>query len=225
MAVIKGVMFDFGNVVGIYDTIRWYSFIREKRGNNFELYEAFSGSRKNLIDQFDLNQISEADFFKFYKNAYQLRNISMAEFFYMFGSIMLIDWEMVSVVRMLRRAGITTILVTNMNSYHAHHLFQNYPEVMTSFDYKMISCEEGVIKPDPEALTRPLKWAKLRSEETILFDDYYPNVEMACNLGIRGWYYKVTDEHFCQNGKINEERKKLKNFLELLWGLGILKSN
>lgn len=223
MAKIRGGMFDFGNVVGIYDTIRWYSFIREKRGNCFEPHESFSGSRKDIIDKFDLNQTSEKDFFNFYVETYQLKNISMSMFFNMFSDVMWVDWEMLSIVRMLRRAGIMTILVTNMNSCHLRHIRRHYPEVMASFDYRMISCEEGVIKPNPEALIRPLEWAGLKAEETIFVDDNYVNVEMACGLGVKGWYYNVTDECFRQNGKLNEERQKLKNYLELLWKLGIIK--
>ena len=222
MAIIRCAMFDFGHIIGLFDTIRWYSFIRENRGNCLEPHEAFSGSRKIILQQFDLGQIGELDYFRIYKEAYQLRDVSMDQFFYMFGIILRIDWGMLRIINKLRQRGIVTILVTNMNSYHACYIRQNYPEVMVSFDYKMISCEEGVAKPDPEALIRPLEWTGLKAEEVIFIDDCYSNIKAACQLGIRGWHYNVTDSHFCPNGQLEEERSKFKNFLAVLDGSGFL---
>lgn len=109
-----------------------------------------------------------------------------------------------------------------MNSFHAGYILQYYPEVMDSFDHKMISCEEGVIKPSPEFWIRPLDFLGLNSNECLVLDDSLENIKAVCDLGMKGRHYNVSDEKFCQNGRLEEERLKFKSFLALVDSLGLL---
>lgn len=217
-------MFDFGNVVGLFRTNEWYTFLRNHRGNCFEPHETF-GSLLGVIQQYDLGRLSALEFYQTFQDAYQLRGVTKGEFFNALGSVLRIDWEMVEIRDWLKRRGVVTVLVTNMSPFHAWYIRRNYPSLMAKFDHAMVSCEEGVAKPDFEAWIRPLEWAGLGAEEVIFLDDDYPNVKEACRLGIKGWHYNVTDQHYCQNGKLDQERARFKDFLNCLDSIGLLARN
>ncbi|MDP3697837.1 MAG: HAD family phosphatase [Candidatus Taylorbacteria bacterium] len=171
---------------------------------------------------FDFGKLSDLEFYRAFQNAYQLQGVTMGEFFNRLGSVLWIDWDMVEIRDWLKRRGIVTVLVTNMNPYHAWYIRRKYPPLMAKFDHGMISCEEGVAKPDPEAWIRPLDCLGFKAEECIFVDDSMENIEAACRLGIKGWHYNITDQHYCQNGKLDEERMKFKVFLAVLDSCGIL---
>ncbi|MDP3792230.1 MAG: HAD-IA family hydrolase [bacterium] len=220
--LIKCVMFDFGNVLGIFDTPRWFDFIYRYRGNCLEPHELFSGSLLGITKDFDLGGLSPMDYYAKVRSAYRISTPTPKDFFNMLGSILSVDREMLEMVKTLRARGVVTVLVTNMNSFHAGYILQHYPEVMVSFDRKMISYEEGVIKPSPEFWIRPLDSLGFNASESIVVDDVLENIRVVCELGMKGWHYNVSDEKFCQNGRLEEERLKFKNFLEYLDSIGLL---
>lgn len=214
-------MFDFGNVVGLFRTNDWYSFLRSHRGNCLEPHETF-GLLKGAIQQYDLGKLDSSGFYQAFQKAYELRGVTMNEFFHELGSVLWIDWEMVEIRDWLKRRGVATVLVTNMNPYHAWYIRRKYPSLMAKFDHGLVSCEEGVAKPDPEAWFRPLDFLGLKAEECIFADDSIENIEAASWLGIKGWHYNSTDKNFCSSGKLEEEREKFKNFLNCLDSIGLL---
>lgn len=164
-------MFDFGNVIGIFKTDEWFSFLRNHRGNCLDPRETF-GSLVGILNKFDLGQLSAPEFYQVFQDIYQLQGVAKDKFFNMLGSVLWIDWDMVEIRDWLKQRGIVTVLVSNMNPYHAWYIRRKYPSLMAKFDHEMISCEEGVAKPDPEAIIRPLDSLGFRAEETILIDDY-----------------------------------------------------
>lgn len=221
MAVIRCVMFDFGNVVGLFRTNDWYLFLRNHRGNCLEPHETF-GLLRETLQQYDLGKLDAIRFYEAFQNAYQLQGVTRDEFFHMLGSVLWIDWDMVDIRDWLKRRGIMTVLITNMNPYHAWYIRRKYPSLMAKFDHGMISCEEGVAKPDPEAWIRPLDFLGFKAEECLFVDDTLENIETACRLGIKGYHYNSRDDNFCSNGRLEEERNKLKNFLAVLDNCGLL---
>src|SRR3989344_2415381 len=127
--MIKCVMFDFGNVIGIFDTLRWYDFIRKHRRNCLDPREMFSGSLKQDMRDFDLGKISEDEYYSRTSAAYQM-SVPQNDFFDMLGEgVLRIDREMLGLVNYLGARGVTTILITNMNPYHARFVSERYSEV------------------------------------------------------------------------------------------------
>ncbi|OGN09747.1 MAG: hypothetical protein A3C61_02985 [Candidatus Yanofskybacteria bacterium RIFCSPHIGHO2_02_FULL_39_10] len=223
MHPIGCVMFDFGNVVGIFDTPRFHSFIRENSQNHTEPRDLFFGPLTDVFKRYDLGEINDHKFFGFIQQAFQFRsNAIMDDLFYVFGDVLDIDREILRIRDELRRQGIVTALITNMNPFHAAYIRRKYPEIFNGFDYNFISCEEGIVKPNPEAWIRTLDHLGFKAEETIFIDDFIDNIEECCKLGIKGWHYNITGKYYYQNGKLNEERQKLKDFLSLLWNRGIM---
>ena len=220
--MLKGVGFDFGNVIGIFNTSEWLEFVKHHRGNCRRPEEMFSGDMLQVILAFDRGGMSDVEFYSRIRTAYRMSIPTLRDFYDKLGKILSIDWEMVGLVQNLRKRGVATFLVTNINSFHARYIRQNFPEVFPSFDYCMISCEEGIIKPEPEAYIRPLEILGLKSEDCIFIDDSWSNIKAACRLGYKGWHFNSTDNIFLQNGKINEEREKLINLISVLDEQGLL---
>lgn len=224
MAFIRCAIFDFWNVTAIFDTPRFYSFIKDNSKSGEKVVKPFSKSFDGVYKKFDRGDINYDDFFRLISQGANLRPETTIEAFSdMFGKTLCLDSGMLDIQRQLRRRGIATALITNINSFHVDYIWRNYPAIFNGFDFKFISCEEKIAKPNPEAWVRTLDSLGLRAEETLFVDDFIENIGVACNLGIKGWHYDITDEDYFQNGRLEEERKKLMNFLDLLWSRGILK--
>lgn len=222
MAVIKCVMFDLGNVLVTFDTKRFYTFIYRHRDNQLEPYELFTGAGQYFMEDYYLGNLSDSDFFENVANLFQLRHVSEEGFFRVWGDVMEFDYEMIALVKRLKKRGLLTVLVTNIGRYHINYIREKYSEFLKMFDNTFISYEERVIKPDLEAWTRPLGKLGLNAAECIFLDDHYPNIEVARKLGVKGWHLPVIDENFCSNGKIDIERQRFIDFLFLLDNLGLL---
>ncbi len=186
--------------------------------------ELLTGSLRKVNQRYDLGEINSQAYLEIISEAFDfMRGMTYKKFFDVFGDVLVLDTEMIAIKDDLRRKGILTALITNMNPFHAEFIRDKYPEIFKGFDCTLISCEEQVAKPNPEALIRPLNYLGVRPEETVFIDDYDVNIEAYCKLGVKGWLYNVTDPYYCQNGKLEEERNKFRNFLNLLWEKEILK--
>lgn len=222
---INYIGFDCGNVLIQFDTERFYSFIRRKRRNCLEPQELFSGSKKQITIDYDLGRLTDEEYFGVVKEAFQLEGVAPELYFYLFGAIITPDYAMLNLRDEFRRRGVGTVLITNMNSFHLRYLELTHPQVLSGFDYRMISYEEGIDKPNPESWVKPLDSLGIKAEQLVYVDDVTENIEVACELGIKGWHYNIKDNHFLSLGKLKEERQKFREFLELLWDRGILKSH
>ncbi|MDO8488899.1 MAG: HAD-IA family hydrolase [Candidatus Omnitrophota bacterium] len=221
---IRCVMWDCFNVLVPFDTPKFFNFLRMYRGNNRLPEDVFTGPGLELIRNHDLGRMSNEEFFNGIKKLYRLSNrITPELFFTWLGYILRPDLEMLAIRDGLRKRGVATVLVSNMNSFHFGYLKKHFPSFINGYDYRLVSCEEGIAKPNPEAWIRPLDILGLRAEECIFIDDSLPNVEAACRLGIKGWYYNSTDKNWCSTGKREQERRKLRHFLDLLWNEGIMR--
>jgi len=57
------------------------------------------------------------------------------------------------------------------------------------FDYKILSCDVGLKKPDPRFYNLALKAAKVKPDEAIFIDDNDVYVEAAAKVGIKSILY------------------------------------
>ncbi len=222
MVVIRCAMFDYGNVLAHFDNPRFYSFLKEHSGNSLEPHEIFTGKGRVIMDDYYRGGISDLDLFIKIQNLFELKDVRVLEFFRMFNDVMELDQQMLRVKNKLAERGIITVLITNIGRHHLDYIKRNYPLLLPSFDYRFISCDEGIIKPDPEAWIRPLEYLGLKAEECIFIDDHLPNIEEARKLGIKAWHHEVTDNRFYSTGRLREEVKRFEDFLALLDSLGLL---
>ena len=213
---IRCMMFDFGSVIGHFDTPRYLKFIKRHQGNSLSFENFFHGECLNVLKNYDLGLLSDLDFFKEIKRIFKLDGVGQELFFWIWGDIIWPDWDMVAIRDGLKEKGLETVLISNMNTFHAGYIRRRYPRCLDNFSYKLISAHEGVAKPDPEAWIRPMKILGRRAEECLFIDDQISNIEVATNLGIAVWHYNVNDDNFCLNGKLDNERKEFKDYIRLL---------
>lgn len=96
------------------------------------------------------------------------------------------DTELLAFIRELRPA-VRTGVISNA-TLGTREWAEEYVNDDT-FDVILFSAEEGIAKPDPEIYRRALSRLGVAAEETIYVDDWLPNVEAACAVGMHGIYH------------------------------------
>lgn len=85
------------------------------------------------------------------------------------------------------------VLVSNTHDQHVSFLRPLLP-VLEKFDGLVLSCAEGVLKPEPEIFRRALQIAGVTPEKAVFFDDVPAYVEAARNQGINGFVFTTAEE-------------------------------
>lgn len=106
-------------------------------------------------------------------------------------------------IQELKEAGYKLYVLSNMSKEFIAFLRQ--VPVYRHFDGEVVSCEEGVCKPEKEIYELLLKRYALDPTETIFIDDRKENVEAAEKVGIEGFWFNRKD----LEGTIRELRSKL----------------
>ena len=91
----------------------------------------------------------------------------------------------------LKAAGYKLYVLSNMSRKFIDFLRQQ--PVYRHFDGEVISCEEGVAKPQPEIYELLLQRFDLNPAETLFIDDRKENVEAAAAKGIRTVHFNRMD--------------------------------
>ncbi|MEG2060934.1 MAG: HAD family phosphatase [Alistipes sp.] len=90
----------------------------------------------------------------------------------------------------LKGAGYRLYVLSNMS--HEFIAFLRQFPVYALFDGEVVSCEEGVVKPEPRIYQILLERYALASDETLFIDDRSANIVAAANLGI---HVQLFDPH------------------------------
>lgn len=86
-------------------------------------------------------------------------------------------------IRQLKQAGYRLYILSNMSREFIARL-RTFP-VYGLFDGEVVSCEEGVVKPEPRIYELLLERFGLEPAETLFIDDRRVNLEAASAFGIR----------------------------------------
>ena len=104
----------------------------------------------------------------------------------------------------LKAAGYRLYVLSNMSKEFI--AFLRKVPVYRYFDGEVVSCEEGVCKPEKEIYELLLSRYDLDPQETIFIDDRKENVEAAEQVGITGFHFNRKDIA----GTIGELRSQLR---------------
>ncbi|QRN83827.1 HAD family phosphatase [Chloroflexota bacterium] len=119
-----------------------------------------------------------------------LSDVQMAEFIEFFWDGDVFDQAAFDYLSSLSPEYITGIL-SNAWEGAREGFVQRYGMVEgQTVDHIMISCEEGVRKPDPEIYRRLKKTLGVEYDEILFIDDFIQNVESAQAMGIQAIHYR-----------------------------------
>ena len=195
---IKNIVFDLGGVVFMRDPkkctedfIRFFSFVRAEQMPWF-WNEYDRGTRSLEEVKGDLCELNNCDRKKV--DEYLQLAIDKQE--------VIAPTE--ELIHDLKAAGYRLYVLSNMSKEFI--AFLREVPVYRYFDGEVVSCEEGVCKPEKEIYELLLSRYDLDPKETIFIDDRKENVEAAEKVGIEGFWFNRKD----LEGTIGELRAKLR---------------
>lgn len=92
-----------------------------------------------------------------------------------------------TLIKSLKDAKYKLYVLSNMSLEFIEFLRKQ--DVYKNFDGEVVSCEEHIIKPEPEIYRRLIDRYNLDPSETIFIDDRKANIEAATNEGWHGYHF------------------------------------
>ena len=75
--------------------------------------------------------------------------------------------------------------------------FLRRQDVYANFDGEVVSCEEGVIKPNPKIYRTLVSRYNLNPSETLFIDDRSANIDVARSEGWHGYHFSTRSAKEC----------------------------
>jgi putative hydrolase of the HAD superfamily len=186
---IKVILFDLGNVLVDFD----YS-IAARRMAHFSGVDYKDIPRlllsSNVTSIFEEGKISPKDFFLRIKDMLNL-NISYERFMPIWNEVFFLSAKNRSVYNLANslRNNYKIAMLSNINILHYEYLKEGFP-VFDIFDEIFISCNMGLVKPDPKIYTQVLEALEVLPEEVFYTDDREELVKSAGSLKIKSFVFK-----------------------------------
>ncbi len=98
------------------------------------------------------------------------------------------DMALVAFIRQLKN-NYQTAIISNYASNLRPELTHQF-NIADAFDDIIISCEEGITKPDPEIFHRALARLDRKPEEAVFIDDFLHNVQAAQAVGMSAIHFR-----------------------------------
>jgi putative hydrolase of the HAD superfamily len=187
--VIRGVIFDFGNVIAAFDVGKFLRRLEGWSGTGAEtLRERIYGS--GLHSLYERGEISSGDF---YREICRISGASVPEEEFAQGFTDIFT-PLESTQRLIRdlRGRYRLGLLSNTNEWHFERHIRNVP-VYPLFDAVTLSYEVRALKPSPEIYRDALRKLSLAPEACVFIDDIQEYADGASAVGIRGIRYEGHD--------------------------------
>ncbi len=201
--MIKAVIFDYGNVISVPQTGKVYNTMEERCGVPAKV---FSDAFETYREDFDLGNINGTELYinilkKAGYNELAANNDLCAELAYedmqSWRNINkpASDWAL-----SLQKEGYKLGVLSNMPSDFLKY-YEKEIEVFTAADVPVFSCNEKLIKPDPQIYKLIINRLNIKPNEAVFFDDLIANIQAARNEGL----YAVHWENFESSKKQFEQ--------------------
>lgn len=181
MASVRTVILDLGNVLVFHDNARLFHRLGQRAGlSGQEVAGRLTGASWTAANRGHLDgEAIRRDVC----GALGV-DLPMAEFAALWSSHFTVhDAVLPCVERLVGR--VKLVLLSNTNALHVAWLRPRLP-VLQRFDAVLMSCEVGLVKPDPAFFQLALQRAGCAPGEAAFFDDLPEFVEAASALGIQG---------------------------------------
>ncbi len=193
--MIKAIIFDIGGVV-----LEWptrlevdviYRYIAERFGFNFEEVKE---KIKALVYPLKGGEITEKE--------------CWSRFFNSYGKALPDDWkdlwqkifrekaklneDVMKTVKALKSNGYQLAVITN--TIPSHNAWVEKMKWYEPFDILVISCKDGVVKPEPAIFELALKKLGLKGHECIFIDNVEKNIRGAERAGLHGILFENAEQ-------------------------------
>jgi len=184
--MIKNIVFDMGNVLTVYNEREYiYGYV-----DNEADYKWIKNHLCASVEwlQMDRGTITDDEAVASVCKRLPRHLHSVAERFVReYRMVQPPNPPMEQLVAELSQSGYDLYLLSNTS-----HRFRIFSQYIKSIDYMKdiwISCEHGLLKPEPEAYLDFFRTFQLKPQECFFIDDKPANVEAAQNLGMQGCVY------------------------------------
>ncbi len=183
--MIRGIIFDFGNVICSFDVEIFLAKLHEGSGLDMDtLRDRVYGSR--LHSRFERGEISPEEFHRevVLRTGMDVPAGKLADWFSDIFTPLESTHRLIRALKGTYRLG----LLSNTNEWHFERYIRKVP-VFPLFDAVTLSFEVGALKPEPGIYRDALRKLSLPPEECVFIDDIREYAEGASALGIRGIRY------------------------------------
>ncbi len=195
---IKTVVFDLGNVLLSFDHMRSCRAISSLSGFPAQkIYDEVFGSELEM--QYDLGEISSAEFARRVKDAFGLA-VDDREVQRIWADVFRPVSGMEELVLSLK-GGYKLALLSNTNEWHFEHCLRTFP-VLQQFEEFLLSYRLGSRKPDPAIFKEALRRTATAPEHCLYIDDIPDYILSAESLGINALCFEGIDKLRSEMNKI-----------------------
>jgi putative hydrolase of the HAD superfamily len=192
-ATIRAILLDYGEVLCQRPKAEALHDMASELGMDPARFIQLYGTRR---DPYDQGVMSPEEYWNDFA-----RRIGVKVDAKTIGRLRKLDTEMWSVtcagmtewVGMLKDAGVITALLSNMQHDMGAYARKNF-EWFGTFDHQFLSCEVGLIKPDPAIFKHCIERMGVPARETLFIDDREPNVNSARAVGIRAIQFQNVEQ-------------------------------
>ena len=188
MAKITTLLLDFGRVLVDYDFDRFFALLRTQYRVSEPVFAEFM--QVVLAEETYSNLDRELTPFALQVAALKQQHPACAELFDAFDNRFqeVVTGEvpgMRQLLAELRRSGYRLYGLSNWSS-KVYETMSNYSEIFSLLHGRVLSCEEHLLKPEPEIYRRALDRWGLNAEECVFVDDKQANIDGCQAVGIKG---------------------------------------
>lgn len=180
--MIKGMIFDFGNVICYFDNLIPAEKIGKLAGKSQEEIYNLVYKNPDLLKKFETGLLSEQEFFKELSDLCGI-NTSYEELKRIYSEDKFTPVEGMSELITCLKGKYKLGLLSNTSKWDFDYFLKCAP-VVKIFDAITTSFEVKVMKPDPKIYWDSLNKLNLKPEECVYADDILEYVQAAKGLGI-----------------------------------------
>lgn len=182
--MIKAIIFDIGGVLVFTDFPRIYEEFAKRSGIDPQFVNDY---HRKHIKELLLGSITLEHFFEAMAAVSKKPGRDLQNTWLEVGlSHRKVNQESIDFLLVLRKK----YLIGALSDLSPHRkLMDEAMGLYSLFDYKILSCEKGLKKPDPKFFVLALKAAEAQPSEAIFIDDNIRYTEAASELGIKSICY------------------------------------
>jgi putative hydrolase of the HAD superfamily len=184
--MIKGVIFDFGNVLYRFDNMIFVERISKRSPYSKERIQKILYEESSMIEDYESGRISSVEFFRSARKLLRL-DISVTKFKRAFTDIFTPITETLELIPKLKK-DYSLGLLSNTNEWDFEHCISEI-DIFPFFDAVSLSYVVGAKKPDPRIFMDCLNKIGLEPEECIYIDDIETYSKKATSMGMTGHTY------------------------------------